>query len=143
MGAFQCASYFLLLKTLRHVPVFSHTGRIMSLIRPLFGLLPEASSALDKARVDYLGRGFIPARIADSPELTNVQANIQERALYTAGVVVFYLFCAQFPLYGSAAKGPDPFAQFRTITASSRGTLMELGIVPLVTANLVLQLFVG
>ncbi|MBE0633077.1 preprotein translocase subunit SecY, partial [Candidatus Bathyarchaeota archaeon] len=46
----------------------------------------------------------------------------------------------QIPLYGIPQnQGGDPFATMRIIFASSRGTLMELGIGPIVTAGLIIQ----
>jgi preprotein translocase SecY subunit len=51
---------------------------------------------------------------------------------------------AQIPLFGLPKNiGPDPFFWMRTILASSRGTLMELGIGPIVTAGLIMQLLSG
>jgi preprotein translocase SecY subunit len=45
---------------------------------------------------------------------------------------------------GSAAtEGADPFEFLRTIMASQRGTLAELGIGPIVTAGLIMQILVG
>ena len=37
----------------------------------------------------------------------------------------------------------DPFYWLRVILASNRGTLMELGISPIVTAGMVMQLLAG
>jgi hypothetical protein len=48
------------------------------------------------------------------------------------------------PIYGiKYASTADPFYYMRVILASNRGTLMELGISPIVTSGLVLQLLVG
>lgn len=49
----------------------------------------------------------------------------------------------EVPLYGVGASEYDQFGQMRVIFASNRGTLMELGIGPIVTAGLILQLLVG
>lgn len=37
----------------------------------------------------------------------------------------------------------DPFYWMRVILASNRGSLMELGISPLVTASMIMQLLAG
>jgi len=42
-----------------------------------------------------------------------------------------------------SATGADPFYWMRHILASNRGTLMELGIHPFVTAGMVMQLLAG
>ena len=55
-----------------------------------------------------------------------------------------FLVCCQIPIYGvQSAKSSDPFYWMRVILASNRGTLMELGISPIVTSGLVMQLLAG
>ena len=49
----------------------------------------------------------------------------------------------EIPLFGVAKSASDQFGQLRVIFASNRGTLMELGIGPIVTAGLILQLLAG
>ncbi len=49
----------------------------------------------------------------------------------------------QVPLYGAPTNPLDPFAAFRVIFASQRGTLLELGIGPIVTGGLLMQLLKG
>jgi protein transport protein SEC61 subunit alpha len=43
----------------------------------------------------------------------------------------------------AASKSSDPFFWMRVILASNRGTLMELGISPIITASMVMQLLAG
>src|SRR5438094_10402222 len=47
------------------------------------------------------------------------------------------------PLYQFGAGKQDPFQFLRIIFASTQGTLTELGIGPIVTAGLILQLLQG
>merc|ERR1719444_729282 len=55
-----------------------------------------------------------------------------------------FLVCCQIPLYGVMNnKEADPFYWMRVILASNRGTLMELGISPIVTSGMVMQLLAG
>ncbi len=55
-----------------------------------------------------------------------------------------FLVCCQIPLYGiHASKSSDPFYWMRVILASNRGTLMELGISPIITSGMVMQLLAG
>ena len=64
--------------------------------------------------------------------------------IWTAVVLLIYLVCCQIPLYGVATtSGNDPLYWMRVILASNRGTLMELGIGPIVTAGMVMQLLAG
>ncbi len=54
------------------------------------------------------------------------------------------MICCQIPLYGVVkTSNADPFYWLRVILASNRGTLMELGISPIVTAGMVMQLLAG
>ncbi|XP_052887999.1 protein transport protein Sec61 subunit alpha-like [Gossypium arboreum] len=58
--------------------------------------------------------------------------------------VLFILVFHQLPLYGiHSTTGADPFYWMRVILASNRGTIMELGITPIVTSGLVMQLRAG
>lgn len=55
-----------------------------------------------------------------------------------------FLVCCQIPLYGtSPSNSSDPFYWMRVILASNRGTLMELGISPIITSGLIMQLLAG
>lgn len=65
----------------------------------------------------------------------------RERAIWTGVVLLIYLICCQIPLYGvSLNASGDPFYWMRAILASNRGSLMELGISPIVTSGMVIQL---
>ena len=66
------------------------------------------------------------------------------KQIWTAIVVLVYLLCCQIPLYGMVQTSEsDPFYWMRVILASNRGSLMELGISPLVTASMIMQLLSG
>lgn len=68
----------------------------------------------------------------------------ESKQIWTAIVVLLYLLCCQIPLYGIVKQtGSDPFYWIRVILASNRGSLMELGISPIVTASMVMQLLAG
>lgn len=68
----------------------------------------------------------------------------KEKVLWTAITLFVYLVCCQIPLYGiRSSESSDPFYWMRVILASNRGTLMELGISPIVTSGLVIQLLAG
>lgn len=65
------------------------------------------------------------------------------KIIWSAIALILYLAMAQIPLYGVATGLTDQFAYTRIIFASAQGTLMELGIGPIVTAGLILQLLKG
>merc|ERR1711906_62771 len=93
--------------------------RFLQLVRPFMCALPEVKSP-------------------DKPRL------FKEKILWTAIVLFIYLVCCQIPLYGiKTNSSSDPFYWMRVILASNRGTLMELGISPIVTSGLVMQLLAG
>lgn len=69
--------------------------------------------------------------------------SFKERIIWTGLALILYLVMSEIPLYGVPKLGPDQLAFFRIIFAAQRGTLMELGIGPIVTAGLISQLLVG
>ena len=69
---------------------------------------------------------------------------LREKVLWTGVALLVFLVCSQIPLYGiGKVVGTDPFYWMRAILASNRGSLMELGISPLVTSSMGLQLLTG
>ena len=93
-------------------------GRFLSLFKPIGRVLPEIKK---------------PER----------KVSFNEKIFWTALVLVIFLVMTEIPLYGVAQSASDQFGQLRVIFASNRGTLMELGIGPIVTAGLILQLLAG
>ncbi len=93
-------------------------GRFLSLFKPIGRILPEIKK---------------PQR----------KVSFNEKIFWTALVLIVYLVMTEIPLYGISATASDQFNVLRVIFASNRGTLMELGIGPIVTAGLILQLLVG
>merc|ERR1719201_549856 len=93
--------------------------RFLELVRPFMCVLPEVKSP-DRARP------------------------FKERVLWTAITLFIFLVCCQIPLFGiMSSDSADPFYWIRVILASNRGTLMELGISPIVTSGLIMQLLAG
>jgi protein transport protein SEC61 subunit alpha len=70
---------------------------------------------------------------------------LNERFIWTGFALIAYLVMATTPLYGFGGAGSqqDQLAFLRVVFASAQGTLMELGIGPIVTSGLILQLLVG
>ncbi len=93
-------------------------GRFLSLFKPIGRVLPEIKK---------------PER----------KVSFNEKIFWTALVLIIFLVMTEIPLYGVAKSASDQFGQLRVIFASNRGTLMELGIGPIVTAGLILQLLAG
>jgi len=93
--------------------------RFLSLMKPVMCILPEVAQP-DRS---------IP---------------FKEKLMWTSISLFVFLVCCQIPLYGiMTSKSADPFYWMRVILASNRGTLMELGISPIITSGMVMQLLAG
>lgn len=69
---------------------------------------------------------------------------IKERIMWTAIALFIFLIASQVPVYGArTGSASDPFYWMRVVLASNKGTLMELGISPIVTASMLLELIVS
>jgi len=93
-------------------------GRFLSLFKPVSRFTPEVSA---------------PTR----------KVSFNEKLFWTGLALALYLIMTEVPLYGISIGREDPFLYLRVIFASHRGSLMELGIGPIVTAGLILQLLAG
>ncbi|NOZ30513.1 MAG: preprotein translocase subunit SecY [Crenarchaeota archaeon] len=70
--------------------------------------------------------------------------SLYRRLAWTGIILVLYLVMSNIPLYGIPAQATETTVSLqRIIFASSAGSLMELGIGPIVTAGLILQVLVG
>jgi protein transport protein SEC61 subunit alpha len=93
-------------------------GRFLGLFKPIARIIPEIKAPERRVRFN-------------------------EKLFWTALVLVLYLIMTEIPLYGVESGPLGELAALRIIFASNRGSLMELGIGPIVTAGLILQLLVG
>jgi protein transport protein SEC61 subunit alpha len=93
-------------------------GRFLSLFKPVARIIPEIK---------------MPER----------RVRFNEKIFWTALVLVVFLVMSEVPLYGIQVSALGELAALRIVFASSRGSLMELGIGPIVTAGLILQLLTG
>lgn len=91
---------------------------ILDYLKPLFSILPEVKTPIH--RQDF-----------------------REKLKWTGIVLVLYFFLTQVPLYGLSPLAVDQFAQMRAVMAGSFGSILTLGIGPIVTSSIVLQLLVG
>jgi protein transport protein SEC61 subunit alpha len=88
---------------------------------------------------------FKPARrILPNVQAPDNRVPFKKKFIYTLTCLGIFLVCSQLPLYGiKASTGADPLYWARMIMASSRGTVMELGTGPIITAGMIVQLLVG
>jgi len=68
---------------------------------------------------------------------------LQQKLLWCGACVVIYMVMGQTPLFGATTPEFDFLAFARVIFASQQGSLVELGIGPIVTAGLLMQLLRG
>jgi len=69
--------------------------------------------------------------------------SLQQKLLWCGACVFIYMVMGQTPLFGATAPEFDFLAFARVIFASQQGSLVELGIGPIVTAGLLMQLLRG
>lgn len=95
--------------------------RLIQTIEPLRGLLPEVT-----------------------PIPKGENKGLKDKLFWTGCALLVYLVCSQIPLYGISVKSStDAFYIMRMILASNKNTLMELGISPIITAGMIMQLLQG
>jgi protein transport protein SEC61 subunit alpha len=83
-------------------------------------------------------------RIMPEVKAPDREVSFREKFVWTAIILILFLVMSHLPLYGvNKDVGTDYLWAMRVILASTRGTLMELGIGPIVTAGLVMQLLSG
>ncbi len=68
--------------------------------------------------------------------------HFRKKMLWTVGILLFYFMMTNVMIYG-LGESMDMFSEFRAIMAGASGSLMHLGIGPIVTASIIMQLFSG
>ena len=71
------------------------------------------------------------------------KVSFQNRLIWTLMALIIYFVMTETPLYGIPQTTTSQLDYLRIIFASNKGTLMELGIGPIVTAGLIIQLLAG
>ncbi|SEH14871.1 protein translocase subunit secY/sec61 alpha [Natronorubrum sediminis] len=68
----------------------------------------------------------------------------KRKLAWTAGILVLYFFLTNIALLGlQGGEATDIFGEFRSVLAGEMGSLMQVGIGPIVTASIVMQLLGG
>ena len=94
-------------------------ARFLELFRPISRFIPEVKA---------------PER----------KVSFNSRLMWTGLALIVYLVMAETPLYGvTSGDESDYLFTVRVIFAATQGTLLELGIGPIVTAGLIIQLLAG
>lgn len=89
-------------------------------------------------KVVFKAEPYIPQVPKPKKKLT-----LQTRLLWSGLALLIYMIMGQTPLFGATTPDFDFLAFARVIFASQQGTLVELGIGPIVTGGLLMQLLRG
>lgn len=70
--------------------------------------------------------------------------HFRTKMMWVIVILVLYFVMTNVYLYGlDSSESLDIFAQYRTIMAGASGSILQLGIGPIVTASIIMQLLVG
>ncbi len=67
----------------------------------------------------------------------------KEKLKWTGVILILYFALCQIPVFGLSDVSIDQFAQLRAVMAGAFGSILTLGIGPIVSASIILQLLVG
>ncbi|AGB16537.1 preprotein translocase, SecY subunit [Halovivax ruber XH-70] len=67
----------------------------------------------------------------------------KRKLMWTGAILVLYFFLTNIAILGTSGGGEDLFGEFRAILAGQQGSILQVGIGPIVTASIVLQLLGG
>lgn len=88
------------------------------IIKPIFSLIPQVKSPT--YRVPF-----------------------KEKIKWTGLILILYFALGLVPLFGLSPQAVDQFAQLRAVMAGNFSSIITLGIGPIVSASIILQLLVG
>ncbi len=69
--------------------------------------------------------------------------HFRRKLMWTLAILVLYFILANISVFGLSKNSQDVFLAYRAILAGASGSIILLGIGPIVTASIVLQLLVG
>ncbi len=137
--------YFLVVFAFDYFGQFSAFKLLIAavLIAPLFGIVYLVASYRGPGKSKLYGLERLTSMLP-AVKKANGHVQFKYKLMWTASVVILYFVLTNIYIYGlDAAKTIDVFASFRAIFAGAQGSLMDLGIGPIVTASIVMQLFAG
>ncbi|CAG8441993.1 5840_t:CDS:2 [Scutellospora calospora] len=108
--------------------------------------ISSRGGAISEYLIELIEKDRVKKVTAILPEVTAPDRKVpfRQKVLWTAVTLFIFLVCSQIPLYGiMSSDSSDPLYWLRVILASNRGTLMELGITPIVTSGMIMQLLAG
>ncbi len=121
----------------------------------LIGLILTAAVVAVVMGLLYLGLSYNGSRsrlyglkpiTSRMPAVSQPKGHVHFRTkmFWTIGILLMYFLLTNIYLFGvDQSTIIDLFASYRSILAGAQGTLMDLGIGPIVTGSIIMQLFVG
>ncbi len=90
--------------------------RLLDFLRPFVSLLPECEAPLKRQ-------------------------SFNDKLSWTAWCVFVYIVATSIPLYGAARPlSQDPFSWMRLGLGANQGTIMDIGMSPLISAGMLMHL---
>ena len=83
--------------------------------------------------------------LAAMPAVRSPEGHVhfKNKLMWTLGILILYFALTNIPLFGLASSSQDVFMAYRALLAGASGSIVHLGIGPIVTASIVLQLLKG
>jgi preprotein translocase subunit SecY len=83
--------------------------------------------------------------LAAMPAVKSAEGHVhfKNKLMWTIAVLVLYFALTNIPVFGLASSSQDVFLYWRALLAGASGSIVHLGIGPIVTASIVLQLLKG
>lgn len=83
--------------------------------------------------------------LAAMPAVKSPEGHVhfKNKLLWTLGILILYFVLTNIPLFGITDASLDLFEAWRALLAGASGSIVHLGIGPIVTASIVLQLLKG
>ena len=91
-------------------------------------------------------RLYALSRLVDVyPSITKPEGHVRfnQKLWTTTLVLIIYFMMTNVMIYGLSDSTLDIFSSFRSIMAGASGSIMHLGIGPIVTGSIIMQLFAG
>jgi len=83
--------------------------------------------------------------LAAMPAVKSPEGHVhfKNKLMWTLGILILYFALTNIPIFGLASSSQDVFMAWRALLAGASGSIVHLGIGPIVTASIVLQLLKG
>lgn len=106
--------------------------------------VPGAAGEAAGVRKVSIG-GLLDAITKRLPGISEAKTHLsfKKRIMWTGIILLIFLVLSQITVYGVEARAYERFALLELVLGARLGSLLTLGIGPIVTASIILQLLVG